>query len=248
MSERWRVGVRVAAVVVPVLVAAPAGLAREWLANTSAALVLVLVVVGVGAVGDRIAGVLAALSSAAAFDFFLTAPYLRFVIVDRDDIETAVLLLVIGIAVSELAWWGRHQAARSSRRAGHLSGVARAARLVSEGSPRQEVADTIAGMIGEVLELDDSRYEPPGTRVGGAEGRPVLRRDGSIVWAGRRVDVRREGLPVMDVIELPAGREGRDGVFLLTASSEVRRPNPEDLLVAVTLAEQLTTPRTTTQG
>ncbi|GAA4792949.1 hypothetical protein GCM10023200_30700 [Actinomycetospora chlora] len=244
MTERWRVGVRAVAVVLPVLVAVVAGLARELLANTGAALVLVVVVVAVAAAGDRIAGVLAALASAASFDFFLTAPYLRFAILDREDVETAVLLLVIGVAVSEIAWWGRRQAARSSRRAGYLSGVARAARLAAEGSPRQDVAETIAGMITEVLDLDGCRFEA----AGDTPGRPVLERDGTVVWAGRTVDVRREGLPVMDEIELPAGRDGRAGTFLLTASSEVRRPEPEQLLVAVTLAEQLGTPREVTPG
>jgi hypothetical protein len=249
MTDRWRAGVRVAAVGIPVLVAAVAGLARAVLAPTSAALVLVLVVVAVAAAGDRVAGVLAALSSAASFDFFLTAPFLRFTIVDRDDVETAVLLLAIGLAVSEIAWRGRGQAERSSRRAGYLSGVARAARLAAEGSPRQDVAETIAAMITEVLDLDACRFEvPDGHAVPAAPGRPVLRRDGSVVWAGRTIDVRREGLPVMDVIELPAGRDGREGVFLLTASSQVRRPEPEQLLVAVTLAEQLGAPRGITPG
>src|SRR5690349_12549495 len=100
MTDRWRAGVRVAAVGIPVLVAAAAGLARGLLAPTGAALLLVLVVVAVAATGDRVAGVIAALSAALSFDFFLTAPFLRFAIVDRDDVETAVLLLAIGLAVS----------------------------------------------------------------------------------------------------------------------------------------------------
>jgi K+-sensing histidine kinase KdpD len=53
--------------------------------------VLVLWVVAAASTGVRLAGVLAALSSAVWFDFFLTAPYLTFVIIDRADIETTVL-------------------------------------------------------------------------------------------------------------------------------------------------------------
>ena len=242
MSDRMRVGVRLAAVVAPVVVAVLAGLARGFLANTSAALVLVLVVVVAAVAGDRIAGVLAALSAAASFDFFLTAPYYQFAITDRDDIETAVLLLAIGVAVSEIAGWGRQQHTRSSQRAGYLSGVARAARLAAEGSPTRTVTDTIADMITEVLELDDCRYEPPVENSSEPLDRPVLHRDGTISWAGRTVDVRREGLPAMDVIELPAGHGGESGRFLLTASTDVRRPGREQLLVAVTLAEQVTDP------
>lgn len=239
MTGRVRAGVRVGAVVVPILVAASAGLAREVLANTSAALVLVLVIVAVAVAGDRLAGLLAAVSAAVSFDFFLTAPYLRLAIVSRDDVETAVLLVAIGLAISEIVAWGRRRAAQSDRRAGYLDGVARAAGLAAEGTP--DVADTIAGMIREVLDLDACRFEPATGSVPSPE-HPALHRDGTLTWAGQRVDVRREGLPVMDVIELPAGHGPGHGRFLLTASSEVRRPTREQLLVAVTLAEQLTEP------
>jgi K+-sensing histidine kinase KdpD len=74
---------------------------RNSLENTNAALVLVLWVVAAASTGIRLAGVLAALSSAAWFDFFLTAPYLTFRINDRADIETTVLLVLVGAAVSE---------------------------------------------------------------------------------------------------------------------------------------------------
>jgi Domain of unknown function (DUF4118) len=241
MTEHSSTVVRVAALAVPVAVAAAAGAARGLLANTGAALVLVLVVVAAAVVGDRLAGVLAALSAAASFDFFLTAPYYQVAILGREDLETALLLLVIGVAVAEIVGWGRRQQADAGRRRGYLAGVARAARLAADGSSTPELADTVAAMIGEVLDLDDCRYEPP---TGGptAPDRPVLHRDGSISWAGRTVDVRREGLPGMDVIELPAGRGGEAGQFLLTASTRDRRPDPEQLLVAVTLAEQIPGP------
>ena len=86
--------------------------------NTDAALALILVVVAVAANGYRLAGILAAVSAAAWFDFFLTRPYERFAITRRADIETTVLLLVIGVAVTEIAVWGRRQHAAASRRAG----------------------------------------------------------------------------------------------------------------------------------
>jgi hypothetical protein len=61
--------------------AAPLGLAailvpfRTSFPNTDAALALVLVVVAVAANGYRLAGILAAVSTAVWFDFFLTQPY-----------------------------------------------------------------------------------------------------------------------------------------------------------------------------
>ena len=91
-----------------------------------------------------------------------------------------------------------------------------------------------------MLDLDDTRYDPSSGHTAEQSGRPVLDRDGVVRWRGHVVDVPREGLPTMDVIELPAGRNGSGGRFLLTASSRVRRPNREQLQVAVTLAEQVT--------
>ena len=65
-----------AAVLAPVAVSALLSLVRGLITNNNAALVLVLVVVAVAATGDRVAGLVAAVVSAAAFDFFLTQPYL----------------------------------------------------------------------------------------------------------------------------------------------------------------------------
>ena len=65
---------------------------------------------------SRLAGVLCALSAGVWFDFFLTEPYNRFTIDDRADAETTVLLLLVGVAVTELCARGRRQAALASPR------------------------------------------------------------------------------------------------------------------------------------
>ena len=106
---------------------------RPSFPNTDAALALLLVVVAVAANGYRLAGYLAALSAAVWFDFFLTRPYEQFSITRRADIETTVLLLVIGVAVTEIAVWGRRQHAAASRRAGYLDGINAAAQAVAAG-------------------------------------------------------------------------------------------------------------------
>jgi len=106
---------------------------RASFPNTDAALAMLLVVVTVAANGYRLAAVLAALSAAVWFDFFLTQPYERFTITRRTDIETTVLLLAIGVAVTEIAVWGRCQHAAASRRAGYLDGINAAAKAVATG-------------------------------------------------------------------------------------------------------------------
>jgi K+-sensing histidine kinase KdpD len=101
-----------------------------------AALVLLLVVVGVAAAGHRAARELAAASAAVWFDFFLTVPYERFSITRRADIETTVLLLAIGVAVTEIAVRGRRLQAVAARRAGYLDGLGAAAREVRQPGDR----------------------------------------------------------------------------------------------------------------
>ena len=80
---------------------------------------------GGGRERDRLAGILAAVSAAAWFDFFLTRPYERFTITRTADLETTVLILVIGVAVTELAVWGRRQHLAASRRAATWRGSTR---------------------------------------------------------------------------------------------------------------------------
>jgi K+-sensing histidine kinase KdpD len=100
-SHRDRIAV-VVALALPLGVAAVLVPFRGSFANTDAALVLVVVIVAVAANGHRLAGMLAAASAAVWFDFFLTRPYERFTITHRADLETTLLLLVVGAAVTKL--------------------------------------------------------------------------------------------------------------------------------------------------
>ncbi|MFE0516512.1 DUF4118 domain-containing protein, partial [Streptomyces sp. NPDC058964] len=90
-----------AGVAAPFLVALALVPFHTDLSHTNAALILVVVVVAVAALGSRTAGVVAALSAAAWFDFFLTRPYQTFDITASADVETAVLLLGVGLMVSQ---------------------------------------------------------------------------------------------------------------------------------------------------
>lgn len=209
---------------------------RGAVPSADAVLVLVLVVVAVAASGSRIAGIVAALSSAAWFDYFLTQPYHHFRIADRDDVETAVLLTVVGLGVTEIALWGRRQQARLSEREGYLNGVMSAADLVAAGEATQSVViDFVARQIVDLLKVDSCSYAegPPGRP-------PRLERDGSVTRNGTVIDVDRTGLPVNDVIEIPVVRGGAAlGRFVLTAASKVVWTTPEQRRVAVTLADQV---------
>ena len=176
------------ALVAPLAVCAALSAARGTVESDNAVLVLVLVVVAAAASGSRLAGVVAALSSAAWFDYFLTRPFHHFTIADRDDVETAVLLTLVGIAVTEIALWGRRQQARLSVREGYLTGVISAADVVARGEATPKVVlDFIGQQIVDLLAIDSCTYAvgPPGAHA-------RLERDGSVTgvarsstWTGR---------------------------------------------------------------
>src|SRR3954451_13501152 len=221
------------AAVVPLVACAVLSAFRDSVANTNAALVLVLVVVAAAATGVRAAGIVAALSGAAWFDFFLTAPFTRFAITDRADIETAVLLVLVGLAVNEIALWGRRQQARASREQGYLDGVVGTAASIGAGiESTGALVDLVGRQIAEVLELDRCRFDT------GTE--PVLATlddAGAMTYDGRPYDVSRLGLPTDTEVSLPVRSGGTvGGRFLLTSATRFVRPSPEQLRVAGALA------------
>lgn len=212
---------------------------RASFPNTDAALALILVVVAVAANGNRLAGILAAVSAAAWFDFFLTRPYERFAITGRNDIETTVLLLVIGVAVTELAVWGRRQHAVASRRAGYLDGINGAAHAVAAGGSPALLIDQVASQLTRLLTLRDCQFQ---YGVAGI-GRPArLQRDGSVT-AGHLApawDLDADGFAGdSEHVELLVEGGGRfQGRFLMTPVRGARA-TLEQRLLAVALADQV---------
>ena len=222
----------------PLVVAAALAALGEALSSATQVLVLVALVVTFSATGIRAAGVAAALSAVAWFDFFLTAPYRSFAINDPNDIEAAVLLLVIGGIVTETARWGQRNEAALGREVGYVDGVlATAESVASDQRTAEEQARSICLRIKEVLDLDACRFEPGATAERFAL---TLNADGSVTKAGEMVDVERDGLPVDSVVVLPvrSGGEVR-GRFLLTSGSHVARPSGRQRRVAVLLADQI---------
>ena len=71
---------------------------------------LVVAVVAFASSGRRFAAALSAVAAAAGFNLFHTEPYLSLRISSGDDVETAALLLVVGLIVGELALRGRRGA------------------------------------------------------------------------------------------------------------------------------------------
>jgi K+-sensing histidine kinase KdpD len=209
---------------------------RASFPNTDAALALILLVVAVAALGSRLAGYLAAVSAAVWFDFFLTRPYERFSITRSTDIETTVLILLIGIAVTELAVWGHRQQLAATRRAGYLDGINTAAQAVAAGSSASVLTEDVSRQLVRLLSLRSCTFE----RGVAGLGRPArIRPDGQVEAPGQPdvLPVEHDGLPA--TTELLVENHGvLQGRFLMTAEPG-SRPTLEQRLVAVAFADQV---------
>jgi K+-sensing histidine kinase KdpD len=231
----WEQAAALAGLAAPLALSAVLIPFRDSFPNTDAALALVLVVVAVAAAGRRLAGIVAAVSAAASFDFFLTVPYERFTITRRADIETTVLILAVGVAVTEIAVRRRRHGTAAGRRAGYLDGISAAARAVATGTEPQLLIDQVCGQLTRLLGLSACRFQDGAAGIGSP---PRLLRDGRVVIAGQTWDTGLLGLPSGRETELLAEAGGLlQGRFLLTPGPQAR-PTLEQRLVAVGLADQ----------
>lgn len=233
--RRHRTVVRAMSVAAPLAISAALFPVRESFPDSAATLLLVLLVVGSAATGDRLSGLLAALAAAAGFDFFLTTPYLQLRIDRAEDILLAVLLLVVGLAVSELASWGIRQSAAADQQAALVKRALESADLAA-GSTNQtdgldRVAASIQALLGaEQVAFEDGEHDPTAA---------VINRDGTMRYKGRTVDASLTGLPrgPYDYAAIPIVRQGAQlGYFRVSNPRNEVRPTRVQLRVAVLLA------------
>lgn len=222
-----------AALAAPLVVVAVLLPFRASWSNTNVALLLVVAVVAVAALGNRVAGALAAVSAAAWFDFFFTRPFERFAIARPADVTTAVLLLLVGLAVSQLAARARRLQVIAITDAGYLAQIHDTAELTQTARSPDAVVDHVKQQLTGLLDLQACRFE-----YGSLLGHPPrLEPDGTVMAGQRRWNVELAGLPE-DEIELRTFGNGQFyGRFMLQPKPG-SRPSLQARLVAVTLADQ----------
>jgi hypothetical protein len=180
-----------ASLLVPLAVAALFVPFRSSFTNVGAALVLVALIEALAIVGHRLGGVVATLSAAIWFDFFLTVPYERFTINDRNDLETTITLVVVGIIVTELAARSHHHRHVASEESGFVTLLASTAARVSATDADADVVTSTCAQLARILGLRACEYEAQ------VSGPPYaqIREDGSVIHVGMRWPAGDFGLP-----------------------------------------------------
>jgi uncharacterized protein DUF4118 len=204
--------------------------------DVDAALVLVLAVLAAALLGGRRGGFVAAVVAAASFDFFFTRPYYSFSINSRDDLETTLVLLVVGLVVGELVVRMRRSLleADASRREVHR--VRRVAEISAGGGAAGRLIDIVRTDVVELLGARGARFERPPF----ATALPRLGHGSVTIPADDTVS--RLPLGPRNEVELPVYGHGRPiGRLVLVFPVDMTGVTipPEDRALAVSLVDQL---------
>ncbi|MET0324051.1 MAG: DUF4118 domain-containing protein [Ilumatobacteraceae bacterium] len=233
-----------AAVGVPAAIGVGALMAvlRPLFDTTNAALVLMIVVVAVAALGGRAAGIVTALAAVASFDFFHVKPYLSLAIDSRDDVETTILLLIAAVLVGTIASHGRSARHREGSARSEIRRIHRVAEAAVSGRSSAEVIAAAQDELRELMALQESRFEALPIVDGVTYER--IGRNGAIEGAktmrfGRGEDGRGGFELPSHGVELPVLARGQHiGRFVLIPT-EGHSVSLEERLVAVAIADQV---------
>ncbi len=179
------------------------------------------------------AGAVAAVGAAVWFDFFFTLPYERFTIRSPADVTTFVLLLVVGVIVSQLAAHARRLKVAAITDEGYLAQIHQTAVLVQSAKFPEAVIEHVREQLIGLLDLEACRFEH-GSLLGHP---PRLEPGGAVVTGPGRADVDKDGLPSEEIELRVSGNGQYHGRFMLTPNPG-SRPSLQARLVAVALAEQ----------
>jgi len=219
----------------PVLVSLALIPFRDEIRTSNVSLVLVLVVVIAAVVGGRIGGATAAVVSTASFDFFFTHPYYSFTINSRDDVETAVLLLMVGLLVGEIVVRSRRHEEQAATSREEVVRVRRLSELAAGGEPVGRLINIVRDELVSLLQLRECRFERPPFR----NDLPELGHQGVRNAAPADEDPADLGAVALPVYG--AGRLVARFVLVLPNGTTGIMLPPEDRALAFALADQLGT-------
>jgi hypothetical protein len=206
---------------------------RTHVPNTDLALVMVVAVALVVLPGERMAALVAGISAGLWFDFFLTRPFERFTIQRSTDIQTTVLLAVVGVLIGEIAV--RRRQARTESRTAHeeVLSLYVIAEMLANGSAAEQIVTLVAEQVKELLFLVDCRFDASVDH----SKLPLLDRDGELHYGQLEWAVENFGLPNRDIV-LPVESQGRWlGAYILRGPALGVPLSQDRRLASVALAD-----------
>jgi hypothetical protein len=150
-----------AAIMGPLALSGVVLLFRSELFALNAALLLVVPVLGAAIVGGRRGGVVSAFTAALCFDFFFTRPYYSFTINDPNDVETMLVLLLVGVVVGEIVVRSRHRLRQATDRKREVDQIRRVAELAAGSSPSSRLVDIVERELVALVGARRARFERP---------------------------------------------------------------------------------------
>lgn len=135
-------------------------LAARW--DTPAVVLLYLLPVLAAAIYAGLGpGLVAAVASALAYNFYFTAPYRTFVIHNAADIVTVFIMLLVAVVTSQLAASVRRQARLAAGHAARNATIAGFARKLLMASEEQKVAEQSVAQIAKLFDCQAALLTGP---------------------------------------------------------------------------------------
>jgi K+-sensing histidine kinase KdpD len=221
------------AVMAPVAVTVALTPWRDRLAAADNALILVVVIVAVATAGHRWAAAVCALVCALSFDFFLTRPYYSFRITRTSDLVTELLLLVVGLAVGDLAARGRTHRTAATQGRRHVELLHSVTEMAAGGADPEEMTRVASDELCRLLSLRSCTFSKEGQGVAARVLPDGEVRIGDVAWSTEDLGLPHRG------VDLPV----RGGGAVLGHFTLVPVPGTpvvrDVLLVAVAIADQV---------
>ena len=203
---------------------------RSTMQASNVSLVLVLAIVLAAMVGGRLGGVVAALSAFAIFDVVFTHPYGSFVINRRGDVETAVLLVVVGVIAGELVVRARKSESRAAASRADTERVRRLSAIAAGSGSRGALVRHVERELIDLLGVDDCRFEST----------PFAQEFPQLEYSSVRIPSSESPTPESGWVAIPVVGHGHTlGRFLVDLPGFGMRTDPSSRGLAVALADQL---------
>jgi hypothetical protein len=224
----------VAALLLPLVVAAALVPLRAHTLNTSIALVMVVVEVLIALPGRRLPALIGGISAGLWFDFFQVRPYYSFTISVHNDLETTVLLVIVAVVVGELTARGRRLYTEVDQATSDIARIHAVAEMVAGAADLDQVITAVENELKDLLGLRSCRFETAFADRPGA----FIEREGDVMYGNLRWEPSRMGLPSKEVSLVVQGQGRPFGRFVLVPTPG-QPVSLDRLTVAVALADQV---------